>query len=208
MEPEMLSWPEYSNFSVSLFAILTPFAAVPAYLSLTKEFTAWERSRTAVLAAGTAAAVLVLAALIGEVILKVLGVSLASLQVGGGLVLLLMALSMSKPRDSSVPQASRSNPSGAIMPLGVPLLAGPGSISSVMVEMRHGAGIVHGAVVIVCVLTISVTVWAILRFAHPIGDRIGKTGLDILSRLFGLLLAAIAIKVIASGLRSLFPILA
>jgi multiple antibiotic resistance protein len=77
-----------------------------------------------------------------------------------------------------------------------------------MVEMRHGAGIVHGAVVIVCVLTISVTVWAILRFAHPIGDRIGKTGLDILSRLFGLLLAAIAIKVIASGLRSLFPILA
>lgn len=170
--------------------------------------TAWERSRTAVLAAGTAAAVLVLAALIGEVILKALGVSLASLRVGGGLVLLLMALSMSNPRDSSVPQARRSNPSSAIMPLGVPLLAGPGSISSVMVEMRYGAGIVHGAVVIVCVLTTCVTVWAILRFAHPIGDRIGKTGLDILSRLFGLLLAAMAIELIASGLRSQFPILA
>ena len=147
---------------------------------------------------------LVLAALIGGVTLRALGVSLGSLRVGGGPVLLLMALSMSNPRDSSVPQASRSNPSGAIVPLGVPLLAGPGSISAAMVEMRHGAGMVHGAVVIVCVLTTCVTVWAILRFAH----WIGKTSLDILSRLFGRLLAAMAIKVIASGLRSLFPILA
>jgi multiple antibiotic resistance protein len=91
MEPEMLPWPEYSHFTVSLFAILTPFAAVPAYVSLTKEFTAWERSRTAILAAGTAAAVLVLTALIGGVVLRALGVSLASLRVGGGLLLLLMA---------------------------------------------------------------------------------------------------------------------
>jgi len=81
----VLSWPEYSRFAVSLFAILTPFAAVPAYLSLTRGFTAWERSRTAILAAGTAGAVLVIAALVGPAILGALGVSLGSLRIGGGL---------------------------------------------------------------------------------------------------------------------------
>lgn len=203
----MLPWLEYSHFAISLFAILTPFAAVPAYLSLTKECTAWERSRTAILAAGTAALVLIITALMGPVILGALGVSLGSLRVGGGLVLLLMALSMSNPRDASLGSASGHNPSGAIVPLGVPLLAGPGSISSVMVEMRHGAGIVHAGAVIFCVVATCLTVWAILRFAQPIGDRIGQSGLNVLSRLFGLLLAAMAVKIIATGLRSLLPIL-
>jgi len=122
-------------------------------------------------------------------------------------VLLLTALSMSNPRDASVGSASGHNPSGAIVPLGVPLLAGPGSISSVMVETRHGAGIVHVAAVIFCVLATCLTVWAILRFAQPIGDRIGQSGLNVLSRLFGLLLAAMAVKIIVTGLRSLLPIL-
>jgi len=89
----MLPWLEYSHFAISLFAILTPFAAVPAYLSFTKECTAWERSHTAILAAGTAALVLIITALMGPVILGALGVSLGSLRVGGGLVLLLTALS-------------------------------------------------------------------------------------------------------------------
>jgi hypothetical protein len=77
-----------------------------------------------------------------------------------------------------------------------------------MVEMRHGAGVFHAAAVVLCVMTTCVTVWGILRFAHPIGDRIGQRGLDILNRLFGVLLAAMAVKIIATGLRSLFPVLA
>jgi multiple antibiotic resistance protein len=166
-----------------------------------------KRSRTAILAAGTAALVLIVSALLGQVILTALGVSLGSLRVGGGLVLLLMALSMSNSRDAAVRQESRNSPSGAIVPLGVPLLAGPGSISSVMLEMRHGASIVHTAIVILSVLSTCLAVWAILRFAHAIGDRIGQTGLSVLSRIFGLLLAAIAVKTIAAGLRSLFPLL-
>jgi multiple antibiotic resistance protein len=203
----MLTWPEYSRFAVSLFAILGPFAAISVYLSLTKELAAWERSRTAVLATGTAAGVLVTAALMGQVILEALGVNLASLRVGGGLVLLLMALSMSNPRDTPR-QGRAANTSGAIVPLGVPVLAGPGSISSVMLEMRHGAGIVHAAAVILCVLATCATIWLLLRFAHPIGKRIGQNGLDLLSRLFGVLLAAMAVKIIVTGLRSLLPSLA
>ena len=96
--------------------------------------------------------VLVIAAVTGPLILGTLGVSIGSLRVGGGLLLLPMALSMSNPRDASVRRASANTPSGATVPLGVPLLAGPGSISSVMVEMRHGAGVFHAAAVVLCVI--------------------------------------------------------
>jgi multiple antibiotic resistance protein len=181
---------------------------VSAYLSLTQRCSAWERSRTALLAASTSAVVLVIVAVIGPLILGTLGVSIGSLRVGGGLLLLPMALSMSNPRDASVRRASANTPSGATVPLGVPLLAGPGSISSVMVEMRHGAGVFRAAAVVLCVMMACVTVWGILRFAHPIGDRIGQRSLDILNRLFGVLLAAMAVKIISTDLRSLFPVLA
>lgn len=200
----MLPWPEYTRFALSLFAILTPFAAVPAYLSLTSGVATWERSQAAILAAGTAAAVLIVAALLGEAALKAIGASIASLRVGGGLVLLLMALSMSNS-NSSAQTASTSRSTGAIVPLGVPLLAGPGSISSVMVEMHHGDGVIHAIAVIACVVTTCALVWAILRFAQPIGERIGPSGLEVLSRVFGLLLAAMAVNIIAAGLPSLLP---
>jgi len=201
----MLPWPEYTRFALSLFAILTPFAAVPAYLSLTSGVASWERSRAAILAAGTAAAVLIVAALLGEAALKAIGASIASLRVGGGLVLLLMALSMSNSSNSFAQSASMSRSTVAIVPLGVPLLAGPGSISSVMVEMHHGEGVIHAVAVIACVVTTCALVWAILRFAQPIGERIGQSGLDVLSRVFGLLLAAMAVNIIAAGLPSLLP---
>jgi len=80
------------HFAVSLLAILTPFAAVPPYLSLTRGLTTWERSYSAVLAAGTAATIPITAGLIGRVVLGALGVSVGSLRVGGGLIILLMAL--------------------------------------------------------------------------------------------------------------------
>jgi multiple antibiotic resistance protein len=207
LEIEMLPWPEYSRFVVSLFAILTPFAAVPAFLSITKGLPPLERSRTATKAAGTAALVLVVAALMGNIILAALGTSLGSLRVGGGLVLLTMAFSMLSSSDARR-YRTENHGSGGIVPLGLPLLAGPGSISSVIVEMRHGSGIVHGAAVIACVLSTCITVWAILRLAEPIGERIGQDGLNVLNRLFGLLLAAIAVEIISVGLRSLFPMLA
>jgi multiple antibiotic resistance protein len=208
MEISMLPWPEYSSFAISLFAILTPFAAVPAFLAITEGLPSPERSRTATQAAGTAALVLVVAALMGNVILAMLGTSLGALRVGGGLVLLTMAFSMLRSSDARLSPGAEKRCSGGIVPLGLPLLAGPGSISSVIVEMRHGSGIVHASVVIACVLSTCVTVWAILRLAEPIGERIGQSGLTVLNRVFGLLLSAIAVEIIAAGLRSLFPLLA
>jgi multiple antibiotic resistance protein len=204
---EMLSLPEYSRFAFSLFAMLTPFAALPTFLSLTSGLISREKSRTAITAVRTAAVVLVIAAVSGEIILTALGASLESLRVGGGLVLLLTAMSMLKPLDELNRHDPDSTAASAIVPLGVPLLAGPGSISLVMVEMRQGAGIGHAVAVVTCVLATCGAAWAILRFAEPIGAWIGQSGLNVLSRLFGLVLAAMAIEIIGTGLRSLFPAL-
>jgi multiple antibiotic resistance protein len=214
LETDMLPWTEYTNFAMSLFAILTPFAAVAAFLSLTAELAPNERSRVATVAALTAALVLVVAAVLGKPILAAFGTSIASLRVGGGLVLLLMAFSALNPRE--VPSLRAVQPgrntlvdrqSGGIVPLGLPLLAGPGSISLVIVEMRHGAGLGHEALVIGCILLTCGTAWGLLRLAQPISRRIGPGGLTVMSRLFGLLLAAVAVEVITDGLRALFPIL-
>jgi multiple antibiotic resistance protein len=208
----MQPWTEYSNFALSLFAILTPFAALPAFLSLTAGLAPSERSRIATVAALTAALVLIVAALLGQLILAAFGTSIGSLRVGGGLVLLVMAFSMLNPgeaRHAVEPARNtvRDRQSSAIVPLGLPLLAGPGAISAVIVEIRHGAGLGHEALVIACILLTCGTAWALLRLAQPIGKRIGPNGLTAMSRLFGLLLAAVAVEVITDGLRGLFPVL-
>src|SRR5260370_15093908 len=153
MEIHVLPWPEYSRFAISLFAILTPFAAVPAFLSISEGLASPERSRTATQAAGTAALVLVVAALMGNVILAALGTSLGSLRVGGGLVLLTMAFSMLTSSEARLPAGAENRHPGGVVPLCLPLLAGPGSISSGIVDVRHRSGIVHASVVIVCVLS-------------------------------------------------------
>jgi multiple antibiotic resistance protein len=150
----------YSRFAISLFAILTPFAAVPAFLALRERLPYQQRSRTATLAAGTAGLVLVVAALAGQIILTALGTSLASLRVGGGLVRLLRLCRFQTRRAQHHRCRRRRTPTDGIVPLGLPLVAKPGSISSVIVEMRNGEGLVHAALVIACVLS---------TFRHGVG---------------------------------------
>lgn len=214
----MALWNEYSRFVIGLFAILTPFAAIPIFLNLTIGLSPRDRRRTLDAAAATVFAVLVAAALGGDLVLRLLGTSLDSFRVGGGIVLLLMALSMLSARVSGVQQtAEEADEAGqrhaiGVVPLGLPLLAGPGSISAVVIEMQRGAtGLdfwLHGAAVLACIAVVCAAVWLTLALAEPIGRRLGRTGLNILNRLFGLLLAAIAIETLAAGLRALLPGLA
>lgn len=210
----MHSLPEYARFLISLFAVLSPFAAIPLFLSLTNGFDTPQKSRTAAAASATVAAVLIVSAFAGEPILAALGTSLDAFRVGGGIVLLLVALSMLSAQTSTVQhrpeetaEADTSSSVG-VVPLGIPLLAGPGSISAVIIEMSSKPGYGHQAAIVMCILIVCLATWAILRLAYPIGQQLGKIGLNVLSRLFGLILAAIAVQVMATGLRALFPGLA
>jgi len=210
----MLSWTDYARFAVGLFAILTPFAAIPIFLSLTEGLNPRLRARTARLAALTVLCVLVVGAIAGELILRALGTSLAAFRVGGGIVLLLMALSMLTAQVSGVKQTpaeaaeAELRTNVGVVPIGLPLLVGPGSISTVIIEMHRGNAMGHGIAILAIIVAMSALVWGLLVLAAPIGQRLGITGLNVLNRIFGLLLAAIAIEIMAAGLRELFPALA
>ncbi len=210
----MEHWTEYSRFFTALFVILDPFAAVPIFLVLTRNFSAVERGKVVNIAAVTVFFVLVAAALLGETMLHGMGTSLASFRVGGGIVLLLMALAMLQAQTGAV----RTTPSEeaeaeekntiAVVPLALPLLAGPGSISTVIIEMHRSEAQYHAFPVILSIALVCLLLWIVLRMAGAIGKALGHTGLNIINRLFGLILAAIAVEIMANGLKQLFPALA
>ena len=201
---------DYVRFLVSLFAILTPFAALPTFLTLTQGETPEQQRLTALTAARTVAGVLIAASLSGDAVLSVLGASIHSFRVGGGLVLVLMSLSMLSAKVSSVQQSAEEavavedRTSSGVVPLGIPLLAGPGAISSVIVEGHRIASIWHQVGVIACIVVVAAALYWSLRLAVPIGEKLGRFGLNIINRLFGLLLAAIGVEMMAGGLRALF----
>jgi multiple antibiotic resistance protein len=209
----MLPWFEYTQFTISLFAILSPFAAIPIFLILTDGLSEAEKARVATAATVTVAIALTVAAIAGQAILAVLDTSLAAFQVGGGIVLMMLAFAMLKGEASSVrhgPEEAApavTTASIGVIPLGLPLLAGPGSISAVIIEMNRSTGLAHAIMIIGCILIVCAANWLILRLSEPIGNRLGQTGLDIMTRLFGLILTAVAVQFIATGLRALFPVL-
>ena len=210
----MEHWTEYTRFFIALFVILDPFAAVPIFLALTKTYSASERGRIANISAVTVLLVLVLAALTGETLLQTMGTSLASFRVGGGIVLLLMALAMLNGQTGSVRSTPEEEAEAedrnaiAVVPLAIPLMAGPGSISTAIIQMQRSDTEYHGVLVIITIFLVCLLLWLVLRLATIIGKALGQIGLNIINRLFGLILAAIAVEIMANGLRALFPVLA
>ena len=207
----MSDWQEYLRFAVTLTAVLDPFLAVPIFLSVTAGQRERGRVRLARVVTVTVFAVLAGAALFGERVLRLMGTSLPAFQVGGGLVLLLMALAMLSAQAGEIRQtraeAEEAAEYSGVVPLAVPLLAGPGAISTAIIAAQAG-GLAHIALIVLCIALVCVLLWVTLRLAQRIGARMGKTGLNIATRLLGLLLAAIAIQTMAEGLRVLFPGLA
>lgn len=213
-----MTFQEYLRFTVTLVAVLDPFLAVPIFLGVTAARTPKARKRLINAVAVTVFLVLAGAAIFGEPLLELIGASLPAFRVGGGLVLLLMALAMLNAEAGKV----RQNPEEAeellvrergegelsgVVPLAVPLLAGPGAISTTIIAAQS-VGALQVALLLACIFAVCALLFAMLRLAEFIGERMGTTGLNIATRLLGLLLAAIAIEMMADGLRALFPGLA
>ena len=202
---------EYLRFAVTLTAVLDPFLAVPLFLALTVNQSTRERVVLVRVVTITVFAVLAVAALLGDSILTLMGVSLAAFRVGGGLVLLLMALAMLNAQVGGVRQSEEeaaeleSGEVRGLVPLAVPLLAGPGAISTTIIAAEKGVGVGHLAAILGVIAAVSLLTWLVLRAANAIGERMSKTALNIATRLLGLLLAAFAVQTMAEGLRELFP---
>ena len=182
---------------VTMFVIIDPVGGVPVFLTLTRGRT--HRGRLA-LQAVVAAFVLVLAfGLFGQQILRYLGISIPSLQVAGGLLLAL--LSLQELRGEIAPEEAKHNV--ALVPLATPLLAGPGAIAATMLFFREADGgaerfILVGALALVLAIT-----WVALTLSEGIRRVLKETGIEFLTRVLGLLLAAIAVQFVAEGIRAL-----
>lgn len=202
---------EYLRFAVTLTAVLDPFLAVPIFLAVTASHGAHARVVLVRVVAITVFIVLAASALLGDTILTLMGASLAAFRVGGGLVLLLMSLAMLNAKVGGVRQSQEeaeeleSGELRGVVPLAIPLLAGPGAISTTIIAAEKGAGVAHFGAILAVIAVVSLLTWVVLRAANAIGDRLGRTGLNIATRLLGLLLAAFAVQTMAEGLRELFP---
>jgi multiple antibiotic resistance protein len=205
---------EYLRFTVTLVAVLDPFLAVPIFLAFTASRDAAARSHLINAVTLTVFLVLAGAVLFGETLLQLIGASLPAFTAGGGVVLLLMALAMLNAEAGKV----RQNPAEAeelessrdlsgVVPLAVPLLAGPGAISTTIIAAQKG-GASHVGALLGCILAVCVLLWIVLRLAERIGERMSMSALNVATRLFGLLLAAIAIEMLADGAKALLPGLA
>jgi multiple antibiotic resistance protein len=205
---------EYLRFFVTLTAVLDPFLAVPIFLAVTASQGVRARVVLVRVVSITVFVVLAASALLGDTILTAVGASLSAFRVGGGLVLLLMALAMLNAQVGGVRQSEEeaaeleAGELKGVVPLAVPLLAGPGAISTTIIAAEKGAGAAHLAAILGCIALVSILTWVVLRAANHIGNRLGTTGLNIATRLLGLLLAALAIQTMAEGLKELFPGLA
>ena len=204
---------EYLRFVVTLTAVVDPFLAVPFFLQFTSTIDSAQRARLARVIAFTVFVVLACATVAGESLLRWIGASLPAFRVAGGLVLLLMALAMLHAQVGGVRQSKaeadelETGDVTGIVPLAFPLLAGPGAISTSIIAAERG-GLAHQFAVIGCIGLVCLVSWAVLAKAHAIADRLSVSGLNIATRILGLLLAAMAVQTMAEGLKDLFPGLA
>lgn len=210
----MTEWSEIFKITIALLAVVDPFGGVPLYISAMGDLPAEERAKGARMVALTVLLVLSGALLVGERLLDVFGISIASFMMGGGILLLLHAVSMLQARTGDLRQTPAEKIEAAerhaigVVPIGVPLLAGPGAISSVIIYGHQAQGNVYNVLLLLVPIgLVAAVVWGMFRVAQPIAGRLGTTGLNIATRLMGLVLASMAVEIIARGLVKLFPAL-
>lgn len=206
----MLAVTEYTKIFISLFAIIDPVGIIPIIIAFTVGMTAQRRERVGRVASLAVFSILLAALLLGEAILEFFGISIHSFRTAGGILLLLMSIKMllgNKETLTPDDLDTDSTSSIAIVPLSTPLLAGPGAISTVILVAHRGNSAGHYGMMVLVLVALSLTVWLTFLIAPWVSRRLGTMGSNIVTRLMGLLLAAIAVEFIAGGLRGLFPAL-
>ena len=204
-------WTEQIKYLVGIFAILNPLGAIPIYLSMMTDRRPEVMHRTAFKASVAVAVILTLAVWTGDSLLSFFGIGIPAFRIAGGLLVLLIAIAMfgamtSPARHTDAEQAEGEAKNDiAVVPLAIPLLAGPGAISLAIVDAHQAGSLPDKIVFSVGIIGVAVIVWLVLRLAEPIGERLGTGGLNIATRVMGLILAAMAVQFMADGMLELFP---
>ena len=210
MPADLTSWWQFFAVSLSsLLFLVDPVATVPAFLVMTEGHSDEHRKRMARRAAWTCFAVLGGFGLIGGKVFALLGITMPAFRIAGGLILLLVGIDMVQARRPGTSEAPGEAEEGAhkddvgIIPLGMPMLAGPGAISAVMVMIGPAPHWWQGLLIALALLMTSAITYAVLRAASSVRRYLGETGIHVLTRLMGMLLMALAVQFIAGGLTAL-----
>ena len=193
----------------SLFVIVDPIAVVPAYLAMTPNDPPAQRERMARLAGLVMTGVLLTFALAGRLIFKVLGITLPAFEIAGSIVLLLVALDMLRAQRSRVQETREETEAGAnkvdiaITPLAIPMLAGPGAISTVILLHNQAVSVSQEIALLCCIVAVSAASYLILRLSAHGARWLNPIAMKITTRIMGLLLAAVASQFMINALREL-----
>lgn len=190
----------FTSVFVTLFVIMDPPGTVPIFLALTSAMTGKQRNRAARQAILVAFGVIVVFAVFGQSLLNYLHVSLPALQAAGGLLLLLVAMELLTGKAEEPAPSGSTSVNVAMVPLGTPLLAGPGAIVATMVFVKQGDGsFADWFAILLAVIAVHVCLYLAMRFAGLINRVLGDSGTTLVSRIAGLLLAAIAVQLLADA---------
>ncbi len=191
----------------SLFAIVDPFAAIPAFLAMTDKLSYQDKCHTAKIACMVCWLILTGFALLGSEIFGLFGITLPAFQVAGGLIVLLSALDMLRAKRSPLQETAEETQEGmskddiAITPLAVPMLAGPGAITTAIVLSDHAHGWMSRGILYLTIAGVAILSYFILTFSSAGAKRLSSTMLNIITRLMGLMLAAIGVQFILTALK-------
>ena len=203
----------YVKFFLGLVAIINPVGLLPVFVSLTSHQTELERNQTAKNANLAVVIILLVTIVAGQHILNMFSISLSAFRIAGGALIAIIAMSMLQgklgevKRNQEEDREASGMESVAVVPLALPLMAGPGAISSVIVSAAQHKTLTDLIGMSVTVIIFGLTSFALFRMAPVIFKLLGKTGINVITRLMGLLMLSIGIEVIAAGFKGLFPTL-
>ena len=202
------------SFATSMFAILNPIGSIAIFASMTANRSKPDRNSIAIRSTIAVAIILVVVIWAGEAILGLFDVEISSLQVAGGIMLAMISLSMLQSQQSSIQDTKDSETSVitdndiAVVPLALPMIAGPGAMVTVIVSTHQYKGVVPNIEMSVVCIILSVLLAVGFLASGPIIRFIGTKGLDVISKIMGMILLAIAIGMLATGMKDIFPVLA
>ena len=197
---------QISKLILAFMVLINPFGALSIFLDLTRNNSTKERRKVAQIASFTVLVTICIFTLSGGTLLKLLGISVGSFQVGGGILVLLIAISMMNGNNNPAkPDVGIKESNEITIQLAIPMMIGPGGISTVVIYASAAKDYQDTLSILAAGFLISLICYLILMAAARVSKWLGETGLTILNRIMGMLLAAVSIEIIVAGLKNLFP---
>lgn len=209
---ELSTLNEILKFAITLISIINPIGVIPIFINLTGRLSDQNMKAISASCSMTVAITIIISLFLGQQILSFFGISIASFTLGGGILIFSMAFSMIQAQQSSAKlneqeiEQSEMNREIGVVPLAIPLLSGPGAISTSIIQSQTFTTTTHwiGSIIAVCIIALGIHF--ILRSSRFIGSKLGTIGLNVLTRIMGIILLAISIEMIVKGLIQIYPL--